>query len=50
MTLTHEEGDTIIVQHMTNIKASKSLVVAYVTDMFILPFNFVHHGDIPSYV
>ena len=50
MTTTQEEGDTIVVQQVANLKAHTALVVADDTDIFVLLLHFCYHGEISGTV
>ena len=50
MLVTHEEGDTVIVDQIVKEKAAKVLVVADVTDVCILLCHFVFSGDITGHI
>jgi hypothetical protein len=50
MAVTHEEANTIIIHQIVSVGASRVLVVADDTDVFVLLCHFVFNGDINGHV
>ena len=50
ISITQEEGDTILIQQVESVGAPNSLVVADDTNICVLLLYSCHHGDIPFQV